>query len=150
MKIIVNVNDETIRRAAALTIRHHADPEFLRRVASVPYFYHTEHSPEAVAGSIKFYGESAMVFIEGYKSINPFSKAIGYADGNTVFFNLRKTGSLYDRIETIMHEITHLCGYSHKGNFVNAYNLKTVPYVVGGLFKDYIKEKGVDVFDLGI
>jgi hypothetical protein len=33
--------------------------------------------------------------------------------------------------------------YSHKGNRVTAYNLKTVPYLGSKLFVEYLVKKGV-------
>lgn len=140
MKIDVQVNDPVIRQAATLFMKHYNDPTFLNKVSCSPYFYHTEHSPEAVAHSIQFLGESMEMVIKSYKPLNPWTKAIAYAEGNTIYFNSRKRLGLLDRVETICHEFLHLCGYSHDGNFVTAYNLKTVPYKVANIFKDHVKE----------
>lgn len=140
MKIDIQVNDPTIRQAAALFLKHHNDFEFLNKVASYPGYNHTEHSPEGVSHSIDFFAENFQIVIKSYKSVNPWSKAIAYAEGNTIFFNSRKRLDVLDRVETLMHEFCHLCGYSHDGNYVTAYNLKTVPYAVGNIFKNHVKD----------
>ena len=144
MKIILNLNHETIRNAASALIRHHADPEFIAMVANEPYFNHTHDSPEEVADNILKTMPNVELTIVSYRTFNPFSRVIGHAKGNTIYVNDRKIDLPYlDRVANLFHESLHLIGYSHKGNRVNAYNLKTVPYRVADIFKSYVAEKTV-------
>jgi hypothetical protein len=141
MRIIVRVDDPTIRAAAKLIEDHCRDRKFMQSVADVKKFNHTSLSPVEVAQGLYVYSYDMEIIIEGYKSALPWSKAIGHAKGNTVFINTRKLNALdlYERCGNIYHEFCHLAGFSHDGNRVTPYNLETVPYKVGKLFEDYIK-----------
>jgi predicted metallopeptidase len=79
------------------------------------------------------------VEVREYKTWNPWSKVIGHAKGNVIYFNMRKKDlSQQDSVEFILHELMHLWGFKHKGNKVTAFNLKTVPYLVARMFAKYI------------
>lgn len=144
MKITLNLNHEIVRNAASALIRYHADAEFIARIAKEPYFNHTLDSPEEVANNILEIMPNIEFTIVTYKTFNPFSRVIGHARGNTIYVNERKIDLPYlDRVANLFHESCHLIGYSHKGNRVTAYNLKTVPYRVADIFKSYVAEKTV-------
>jgi len=134
------VNHPSINQAAMLFMRHYGETEFLDIVKNVNSFNHTRDSGKDVA----FHLEDAVleVTIKGYRTINPWSKVVAYAQGSTIFINTRTMNvSVVDRCETIMHECLHLLGYSHDGNRVTKYNLDTVPYKVGMMFGRYVSGK---------
>jgi len=140
MRIICEINDETIRKASAIVMKHYKDDDFLEKLIEVDSFNHTHQSPIMVSFQLGNMPRSMTFTIKEYKSLNPFSKAIGYAKDGIIYFNSRKSGTILDRVETIYHEITHLCGYSHNGNRVNSYNLLSVPYLASNIFKNYVKD----------
>jgi hypothetical protein len=141
MKIYCEINDENVRRAASLVMKHYRDEDFLARIRSIPKFNFTEDSPKSVSEKLPQLMDVLEIKIVPYKSINPFSKAIGYAQGKTIFLNTRKNNmTVLDRVETIYHEATHLCGYAHDGNRVTLFNLLTVPYLSASLFARFVKE----------
>lgn len=141
MKIYVEINDENIRKAASVLIKHYKDKHFLDRIRSVSSFYFTDHSPEIVAQRIPRIMDHLEIYIRPYKPLNPFSKAISHSEGNEIFINTRKFYFPFiDRVETIYHESTHLCGYSHNGNRPTVNNLRSVPYLTASLFAKYVKE----------
>lgn len=143
MKIYNQVNNEDIRKASLIVMKHFLDKEFLDRVEAVDRFNYTEHSPLEVSLRLKAVVPFLEIYIKPYKTLNPFSRVIGYAQSNTIFVNTRKIDlPYYERVENIAHETLHLCGYKHRGNYVNAFNLKTVPYMVGSIFKNYV----VDIY----
>jgi len=139
MQIKVMVNDENIRKAAMIVMKHYNDRAFAGLIINVQKFNHTEHSPVQVALVVEKVMDSLEVEIYSYKSINPWSKAVAYADGNKIYFNSRKSASYIERAGTIMHECLHLVGYQHDGNYVTKYNLLTVPYKIQMLFERYIQ-----------
>lgn len=66
-----------------------------------------------------------------YKSINPFSKALGYFDGESIWINSRKIDSLNssELIGLLLHEYAHYCGYKHGNNYKTLDKcLYSVPY----------------------
>jgi hypothetical protein len=56
------------------------------------------------------------ILIVPYKTRNPFSSVLGYAEGNRVYENTRKLKSLTlaQRVGHLIHEILHLFGYRHE------------------------------------
>ena len=141
MKIIIEMQGETIRKAASLVMEHYKDPGFLVNLGAIHNFNHTNDTGYELGR--KIYNSDMTMTIKPYSTFSPWSKAIGYASGNTIFVNVRKLDlSLKDRIENLFHESMHLLGYSHKGNRVNEYNLKTVPYLGANLFVKYLESIG--------
>jgi len=142
MKIKVEMADETIYKATKLVIKHCQDREFLRRIESQEQnFNHTLLNPKQVMEQLFNSSNMAVMAIRPYKSINPFSKAIGYAEDNIIYVNTRRLDlPLYDRIQNIYHEFCHVSGFTHKGNFATKYNMDTVPYKASKIFADYVKE----------
>ncbi|MEY3182229.1 MAG: hypothetical protein RLZ35_214 [Pseudomonadota bacterium] len=140
MKIYCEVNDQNTRYAASILMKHYRDEEFLNRLRNVSSFNFTDDSPSVVAHRLPSIMDHLDIKIVPYKSINPFSKAIGYAEGTTIYLNTRKLYLPYiDRVENIYHEATHLCGYSHNGNRATSENLKSVPYLSASIFASHIK-----------
>jgi hypothetical protein len=141
MKIYVEINDENIRKAASIVMKHYKDKEFLDRVRNVTSFYYTDHPSEIVSQRLPTIMDHLEIYVRPYRSVNPFSRAIAHAKGNEIFINTRKLHFPFiDRVETIYHESTHLCGYSHNGNRPTADNLRSVPYLTASLFAKYIQE----------
>lgn len=134
------INHPTLQQSALLFMRHYRDDEFLALVKNVSHFNHTADIGLIVADKIA--GAKLEIEVLPYKTFSPWSKVIGYAEGNKIFVNTRKINlPLEDRVENLMHETAHLLGYSHKGNYVTMYNLRTVPFVLGALFSKYIMSK---------
>jgi hypothetical protein len=137
MKIHNMTNDLNIRDARNMVMMHLKDETFLEMVKNVASFNHTASTPMRVSMAIDdFEGE---VFLRQYRPFNPWTKAIAYAELPNIYFNSRKSFPAIDRAETICHEIMHLLGYSHKGNYVTKYNLDSVPYKVAALFRKHLE-----------
>lgn len=140
MKIINEVNNETVREACRLVQENFRDPNFLLILVDTQ-FYHTTDWGRLIANNTTMFNH--VVYVKPYKTWSPFSKVIGYAKNNTIYINTRKLDlPLKDRVENIRHEIFHLQGYSHKGNRVTEYNLKTVPFLGANLFMKYLESIG--------
>jgi hypothetical protein len=141
MKFNIEINDNTIRMAAIAVRNHYQDEAFLSKIRSVDSYNLTYYSPEMVSLVLRSSPAKLDITIKSYKSINPFSRVIAYADGNIIFVNERKLNLPFlDRVENIYHEMTHMIGFKHAGNYVTKFNLGTVPYLASNIFKNYIKE----------
>jgi hypothetical protein len=140
MKIINEVNNETVREACRLVQEHFKDDAIKELYRDLKFNHTTSFGMDIYWNTYDF---SQTVYVKPYKTFSPFSKVIGHAKGNTIYVNTRKLGlPLKDRVENIRHEIFHLQGYSHKGNRVTEYNLKTVPYLGANLFVKYLESIG--------
>lgn len=134
------MNDKTILEAVRLVTMHFKDSEYFKTLRGV-IFNHTKD--DALFIEENTMALDKIVYVKPYKTFSTWSKVIGYAQGNTIYVNTRKLDlPLKDRIENIRHEIFHLQGYSHKGNRVTEYNLKTVPYLGANLFVKYLESIG--------
>jgi predicted metallopeptidase len=141
MNIKLEINDETIRKAASLVMEHYKDEEFLVNVRATGSFNHTKDRGNSIAD--KIIDSNLEITIKPYKTFSPWSKVIGYAKGNVIYVNTRKFDlPLKDRVENIFHEFLHTLRYSHKGNRVTAYNLRSVPYAVSSMFVKYLESIG--------
>jgi hypothetical protein len=140
MKITLEINDNTIREAAQIVMKHHLDKAFLDRLIPIRFNYTDLTGLDVVYRFIRLMPELNLV-IKPYTTINPWSSVIGHARGETIFVNTRKLSlPLWDRVENIFHESTHLCGFSHDGNRPTPFNLKTVPYLSANIFANYCRE----------
>jgi hypothetical protein len=150
MNITSNIDDVVIRAAANLTAKHCQDKDFIELLASVVKYNHTHLIPVDVAEWLYKKAPETDITIEGYRSLNPWSKAIGYAKGNTIYVNLRKLYDLdmYERAGNFYHEYCHLVGFKHDGNSVTKYNLETVPYKAGKIFENYLRNANSGSFKL--
>lgn len=142
MNIIVKVDDPILRASARLMEEHCRDRAFMKKIAEVKHYNHTSLSPVEIAQALYVHSYDMTIIVEGYKSVNPWSKAIGYAQDNEIYVNLRKIQDLdiYERCGNFYHEFCHLAGFKHDGNRVTPYNLGSVPYKVGQIFEDYLRE----------
>ncbi len=142
MKFMVFSDDPTLHRAAILVEKYYNDPEFLNILSKVPKFNNTNNNGQKVAFDIE--DSHVVMKVKLYKTKFPWSKTIGYAEGDTIWVNSRKLDlSLADRTENFMHEPLHLLGYGHVGNYNNAFNRETVPYKVAAIFRQYLIDKGI-------
>lgn len=138
LKFDVKYSNTNIDFAVLLILQLFQDELFLKRLRGLGGFNHTTKTGIDVANDIANY--NGTVVIKSYKPFWRWSRAIAYAQGNTIYFNSRKNhDNYYELCETIAHEIMHLIGYKHKGNYVTSYNLKTVPYMVGAMFKEHVQ-----------
>jgi hypothetical protein len=140
MKIINEVNNETVRQACRLVQDNFFSDGFLISLEDKKFNY-TDDDFFDITKNTKSFNKT--VYVKPYTSLSPWSKVIGYATDNTIYINTRKLNlPLKDRIENIRHEIFHLQGYSHKGNRVTEFNLKTVPFKGASLFVKYLESVG--------
>jgi len=140
MKIINEVNNEIVRQACGLVQLHFKDVELKDFFNDVKFNHTKDHGLDIYWNTFDF---SQIVYVKPYTTFSPWSKVTGYAKGNTIYINTRKLDlPLKDRVKNIRHEIFHLQGYSHKGNRVTEFNLRTVPYLGANLFVKYLESIG--------
>lgn len=76
-----------------------------------------------------------------YRSINPFTKAIGYFDGEAIWINTRKLKhlSIADIVGFLLHEYSHYCGFKHGNNYKTEDKcLYSVPYYLSENVKKWM------------
>jgi|694.fasta_scaffold55836_8 hypothetical protein len=143
MRIVCELSDVTVRKACVLVEQHYKDDDFRPYFKDV-HFNHTTFQGIHAFEIAKMNLENQIVIVKPYQTWNPWSNVIGYAVNESIFVNTRKLYlPLVDRIENIIHEAYHLAGFSHKGNRVTEYNLKTVPYLASSLFVKYLRDKEI-------
>jgi len=141
MKFEIMMNDKTIHAAALLVSHHYNDNDFLFEVKYSGLYKFTKLTPALVAQKIE--DASNIMIVMPYKTWNPYSKVIGYAEKNIIYVNTRKLHlPLKDRVENFMHESLHSLGFGHDGNRVTDFNLKTVPYKCAAIFVKYLEGIG--------
>lgn len=141
MKFTIELQNETIRKAAALVMEHYKDSVFLFNLGAIQDFNHTHDSGYALGK--KIFNSDLGMTIKPYKTFSPWSKVVGHSSNGIIYVNTRKLNlSLKDRVENIFHESLHALGYSHKGNSNNEYNRGTVPYRAAKIFVDYLVSIG--------
>lgn len=143
MKFLVELNDPIVKRAAYLVEKHYSDEGF-RQLLDGIRFNHTPFAGTHCFDIMKVNLDSVIIKILPYQTFNPWSSVIGYSVDDDIFVNTRKLSlPLNDRVANIWHEASHAAGFSHKGNRVNEYNLKTFPYLGSTIFIKYLKSIGV-------
>lgn len=74
-----------------------------------------------------------------YKSLNPWSSALGFFDGEAIHINYRKILNHKSLVGLLLHEYAHYCGFKHGSNFVNQDKiLHSVPYWLSENAKKYL------------
>lgn len=144
MKIISNVDNETIKKAASLVVEHSQDELFLLRIMNTSSFNYTKDSGKQIAEKIA--NCKKVFYVVPYTHWNPFSKTLGHFEDPNYIVNMRKVNALdlKERTANIFHEcLGHGLGYSHKGNYVTDFNLKTFPYKGSQIFVEYLIEFGI-------
>lgn len=137
MNIFNFTNCQAIEEARLLVLKHIHDDYFLATLMQKDKFNHTSDTGLMIAKKLAEFSDS--IYLRQYRPWNPFTKAIAYAKLPNIYFNSRKLFPVLDRAETIIHELCHCLGYSHRGNYNNEYNRGTVPYAVSRMFREYIE-----------
>jgi hypothetical protein len=76
-----------------------------------------------------------------YKSLNPWTSALGYSDGKAIYLNIRKLGAMShnDLVGLLLHELAHYKGFSHGNNFKTEDKvLYSVPYWLSSNVEKYL------------
>ncbi len=76
-----------------------------------------------------------------YRPWNPFSRSIAYTDGKSINFNINKIGQLSESeiAGSLLHEYSHICGFTHGNNFPSEDKNKfSVPYYLSQNVKKWI------------
>ena len=76
-----------------------------------------------------------------FKSINPFTRSLGYFDGKAIFINRRSLDklSIVQLTGLMLHEYSHYCGYGHGNNFKTKAKTETsVPYFLSENIQKWI------------
>lgn len=131
----VESNDKKLQAAGRLVV------DFFKqlKIEDLPHnFNHTLETGPIVYLTIRQVldsGVQGVFHVTEYSPWNRWTRAIAYAKNGTIFINKYKLPQLEiaDYVGNFAHETMHLLGYTHRGNYVNDYNLKTVPYIVGAL-----------------
>lgn len=69
--------------------------------------------------------------VKTYKPLYPFSKALGYYDGESIWINMRKMHAMSesDLVGLLLHEYAHYCKFMHGSNYKSRHKcLYSVPY----------------------
>jgi hypothetical protein len=103
------------------------------------FFTHTSHTPEQVLQT--FQGHIPVVAVREYTSSWFFRNVLGHYKNGVINVNTRfsNSASVSDVAGNLVHELCHHMGYQHKGNNPTPYNLKSVPYVLGYMARDFVK-----------
>lgn len=141
MEFDVRLDHPIIKLSADLTAKHCQDALFFKNLLKVKKFNHTKLSTIEVIQKLGHEAQKVSIVIEGYKTLNPWSKVIGHAQGSTIYINTRKIDELdvFQRCANIYHEFTHLAEFSHDGNRVTWYNNESVPYKTAKIFEQYLR-----------
>jgi hypothetical protein len=81
----------------------------------------------------KIVGFNKTVPVFFYKPFNPWSAAMGYSDGKSIYINSRKFPSMVfsDVVGLLLHELMHQVGFNHGNNYKTEDKcLYSVPYFV--------------------
>lgn len=138
MKIICELSHYTTRQACDIVEKHCMDSAFYFLVLKERF---NMAGTEEIVRRLKV---PKTFYVKSYTVWNPFSRVIGHFDGDTCYLNTRKMERpLQDIVETIFHEcLGHGIGFSHNGNYVTQYNLKTWPFKGANMFVKYCKSIG--------
>jgi hypothetical protein len=138
MNILCVSNDTTVKKACHLVEKYFCD-DYIDDNQEFNYSY--SYGKDVKRNTERF---KEIITVKHYTTWNRWSKVIGYSAKNVIYVNTRKLDlPLKDRVENIRHEIFHSQGYSHNGNRVTEFNLKTVPYLGASLFVKYLESIGV-------
>lgn len=143
MKIINTINNEIIKEAVGIVNHYYKDDLFLLKLLHLK-FNHTEDHGAIVAQKIA--SNKKIFYVVPYVHWNRFSSTLGHFEDPNYRVNMRKVNALKlkERVKNIFHECCgHGNGYSHKGNYVTAYNLETVPFKAAEVFAQYLEDHGI-------
>ena len=141
IRFSVSVNESKLKTAGYWAERYIS----MFPSADLPFtFNHTKDNLHDVRLKVhKAQEVDLTIEVKTYRPMWRRSKTIAYAEGRTIFVNEYKIPSLdvADYVGNFVHEAMHVLGYSHKGNRVTAYNLKTVPYAFGRAASLWFKQQ---------
>lgn len=141
MKINIKTSDATIIEAVRLFEKYWDEYDFIASIANHGEFNECDLHGYRLGNAILQRFSDLEFTVTTYRPWNPWSKAIAYASGKTIYFNTRKSFPLMDRVETIWHECSHLAGFKHRGNQNNEWNRGTLPYFGAGLFREFVEQQ---------
>jgi hypothetical protein len=79
-----------------------------------------------------------------WKPFNPWTSAIGttFSSKPGIYLNVRKIAQrqVADYVNTLVHEAMHKLGFGHGSNKVTREKLRSVPYAVGALAEQWVRE----------
>lgn len=78
-----------------------------------------------------------------YKSLNPFTRAVGYYQSGKIHLNTRKVSSesfeMSDLVGLLLHEYAHYCGFTHGNNYKTQDKvMHSVPYYLSENIKNWL------------
>lgn len=135
---------QKLREATALVNRVLGSPAFQARLAALTFTYTSDGGAAvhrqllAKPVTLRFVGiEKWAVRFMGIRRVSAMIASTGEGSGEITFNTLRmKEFTAADYAGTIAHELSHIRGYSHRGNKPTARNLQSAPYRVGELVKE--------------
>lgn len=104
------------------------------------FFTHTSKTPEEVIETIE--ATRLQKFpVREYTSSWFFRNTLGYYKDGVIHVNTRfsSRADVAAVAGNLAHERCHAIGFKHKGNKPTAYNLKSVPYVIGYMCRDFVR-----------
>lgn len=111
-----------------------SDEEFLKEVSLIKKFDGTTKSGLDVVVALKF---GATATVTTYKTWSPWSKVIAKTVGKTISFNTRNNPrDIAPMVNTLIHEYTHVLGFSHNGNS-SVENQNSISYYIGDIAEKY-------------
>jgi hypothetical protein len=138
----VQTDDPKIK-AAALRAEYFLEALKKNEIKLPEYFTHTTDRPYLVAATITDTFNHDPAPVRTYRTVNPWSSVLGYTKNGIIYVNTRFSirADISAIAGNLVHELCHVRGYSHKGNRPTAYNLKSVPYVLGYACRDWVADK---------
>lgn len=139
LKFDIKYSNHDIDYALMIVLQHFQSNSFLERVRNIGGFKHSNATGKEVARDISHF--NGAVKIKSYKPFWLWSKKVAYAKNRTIFFNARKNHDDHLKIcGTIAHELMKFMGYKHKSNCLKNQKHKTVPYMIGLMFKEHVEQ----------
>ena len=130
MRFRNNIIDTKVNEAAKIAdMLLDSNSPLIKHLRTKTDFKYNSGTGEEIAVNLMFQREPINVYC--YKPFYPFSKAIGYYDGEAIWINLRKMHvmGLNDLVGLFLHEYAHYCGYKHGNNYKSKEKcLYSVPY----------------------
>ena len=142
MRFYVQTDNPKINRAADDAERF-LNALVAGEIALPDFFTHTSDTPAQIKQ--RFMHTKGMLTsqapVREYTSKWPWSKVLGYTKRGSIFVNTRfsSRAEVSEIAGNLVHEYCHVKGYQHKGNSPTAYNLKSVPYVLGYMARDFVR-----------
>lgn len=124
---IINLKVNEAAKIASMILE--SNSSLIKEIKNKNDFKFNSGTGEEISQNLLFQREPINIYC--YKPFYPFSKAIGYYDGESIWINLRKMEAMdiSDLVGLLLHEYAHYCGYKHGTNYKSKYKcLYSVPY----------------------